>query len=49
MDGVEIAVSRDREGKFEPILIEKHKNCLKGLDTQTLSLYSKGMTVRDIH
>jgi putative transposase len=46
---IEIAVPRDRESEFEPILIEKRKSHLKGLDDQILSLYAKGMTVRDIH
>jgi len=42
-------VPRDRESEFEPILIEKRRSHLKGLDDQILSLYAKGMTVRDIH
>jgi len=46
---VEIVVPRDRESEFEPVLIEKRKSHLKGLDDQVLSLYAKGMTVRDIH
>ena len=46
---IEIAVPRDRKSEFEPILIEKRKSHLKGLDDQILSLYAKGMTVRDIH
>lgn len=45
---VEIAVPRDRESKFEPILVEKRQSHLKGLDSQILALYAKGMTVRDI-
>lgn len=46
---IEIAVPRDRESEFEPILVEKRQSHLKGLDDQILSLYAKGMTVRDIH
>jgi len=46
---IEISVPRDRESEFEPLLIEKRKSHLKGLDDQILSLYAKGMTVRDIH
>ena len=46
---IEITVPRDRESEFEPVLIEKRKSHLKGLDDQILSLYAKGMTVRDIH
>jgi putative transposase len=45
---VEIAVPRDRESKFAPVLVEKRQSHLKGLDSQILALYAKGMTVRDI-
>jgi len=45
---VEITVPRDRESEFEPVLIGKRQSHLKGLDDQILSLYAKGMTVRDI-
>lgn len=45
---VEIAVPRDREGEFTPLLIGKRQSRLAGLDDNILSLYSKGMTVRDI-
>jgi putative transposase len=46
---IEIAVPRDRNSEFEPVLVEKRQSHLKGLDDQILSLYAKGMTVRDIH
>lgn len=45
---VEIAVPRDRNSEFEPVLVEKRQSHLKGLDDQVLSLYARGMTVRDI-
>jgi putative transposase len=45
---IEIAVPRDRQSEFEPILVEKRQSHLKGLDDQVLSLYARGMTVRDI-
>jgi putative transposase len=45
---LEIEVPRDRKSEFEPILVEKRQSHLKGLDDQVLSLYAKGMTVRDI-
>lgn len=45
---VEIAVPRDRESEFNPLLIGKRQSRLAGLDDNILSLYSKGMTVRDI-
>ncbi len=43
-----IEVPRDRQGEFEPQLIEKRKSRLAGLDDQVLQLYARGMTVRDI-
>jgi putative transposase len=45
---IEIAVPRDRSSEFEPALVEKRQSHLKGLDNQVLSLYARGMTVRDI-
>ena len=45
---VDIAVPRDRNGSFTPQLIEKRKSRLSGIDNVVLSLYGKGMTVRDI-
>lgn len=45
---IEISVPRDRESEFEPVLIGKRQSRLAGLDDNILSLYGKGMTVRDI-
>ena len=45
---VEISVPRDRNSSFTPQLIEKRKTRLLGIDNVILSLYGKGMTVRDI-
>ncbi len=45
---LELAVPRDRNSHFEPVLIEKRQNRLKVIDDLILSLYGKGMTVRDI-
>ena len=45
---LEIEVPRDRKSEFEPLLIEKRQSRFKQLDDQVLSLYSRGMTVRDI-
>ena len=39
---------RDRAGTFEPRLVPKGARRLGGLDEQIISLYSGGMTVRDI-
>ena len=45
---IEIEVPRDRKSEFQPILVEKRQTRLKELDAQVLSLYGRGMTVRDI-
>jgi len=43
-----IEVPRDRNGTFEPKLIEKHQTRFEGFDAKILSMYALGMTVRDI-
>src|SRR3954449_5431219 len=45
---VEIAVPRDRAGSFEPQLIAKGQAHFDGFDDKILSLYARGMTVREI-
>src|SRR5512143_2127582 len=45
---VEIAVPRDRAGSFEPRLIAKGQTRFDGFDDKILSLYARGMTVREI-
>ena len=43
-----IEVPRDRNGTFEPQLIPKHQTRWAGFDDKIISLYSRGMTVREI-
>lgn len=43
-----IDIPRDRHGTFEPQLIPKHQTRWAGFDDKILSLYSRGMTVREI-
>src|SRR5215471_5694637 len=45
---VEIAVPRDRQGSFEPQLVQKGQTRLSGFDDKILTLYARGMTTRDI-
>lgn len=45
---IEIEVPRDRNGEYDPQLIPKRRKRISGLDDVVLSLYSRGMTVRDI-
>ena len=43
-----IEIPRDRHGSFEPQLIPKHQTRWHGFDDKILSLYARGMTVREI-
>jgi putative transposase len=45
---VPIAVPRDRDGTFAPVLIPKNVRRLPRFDANVLSLYARGMTVREI-
>ena len=43
-----IEVPRDRAGSFEPQLIPKHERRFAGFDEKIVSMYARGMTVREI-
>jgi putative transposase len=43
-----IEVPRDRQGTFEPLIVEKHQTRFDGFDNKIISMYARGMTVRDI-
>ena len=43
-----LAVPRDRNGTFEPQIIEKHQTRFTGFDENIISLYSRGLTTREI-
>ena len=45
---LEIAVPRDRDGSFEPVLVKKRQTRLEGFEDKILALYARGMTTRDI-
>lgn len=45
---IDIDVPRVREGEFEPEVIKKRAVLEEGLEAQIISMYAKGMTVRDI-
>jgi putative transposase len=45
---MEVEVPRDRNGTFEPQIIEKHQTRFKGFDSKILAMYARGMTTRDI-
>lgn len=45
---MDIKIPRDREGEFSPQVVKKHENDVSGIEDQILSMYAKGMSVRDI-
>ena len=45
---VSVAIPRDREGSFEPQLVKKHQTHWQGFDDMVISLYARGMSVREI-
>lgn len=44
----EIAVPRDRDGSFNPMIVPKRKNMIDGLENIIISFYAKGMSNSDI-
>jgi len=45
---VELEIPRDRNSTFEPILIPKRSRKVEAIEDMIISLYARGMTVRDI-
>ena len=45
---MDVAVPRDRQGRFEPRLIEKYGRRLPGFDDKVMAMYARGMTTREI-
>ena len=43
-----ITIPRDRAGTFEPQIVGKHQTRWTGFDDKILSLYARGLTVREI-
>lgn len=46
---ISLKIPRDREGEFEPIVVPKNKRDISGIEEKVISLYSMGMSTRDIH
>lgn len=44
----EIAVPRNREGAFEPLVVKKHQSNVTGIEDQIVTLYAKGVSTREI-
>src|SRR3954454_22181664 len=45
---IELETPRDRKGTFEPKIVERHQTRWTGFDDKILSMYSRGMSTRDI-
>jgi putative transposase len=45
---IDIRVPRDREGTFDPKLIAKYQRRFPGFDEKIVSMYARGMSVREI-
>jgi hypothetical protein len=45
---VELAVPRDRNGSFAPVIVPKRKRRLGNVEDMIISLYARGMSTRDI-
>lgn len=41
-------IPRDRLASFDPVLIAKHERRLPGFDDHVISMYARGMSVREI-
>jgi putative transposase len=45
---ISLDIPRDRAGEYEPVMIKKHQRRFDGFDDLILSLYSRGVSTRDI-
>ena len=45
---LELAIPRDRHGRFDPALIGKYRRRFAGFDDKLIALYARGMTTREI-
>lgn len=45
---VRVQMPRDRQGRFLPRSVPKHKRRLEGFDEKILALYARGLTTREI-
>jgi putative transposase len=45
---VEVTIPRDREARFDPVLIGKYQRRLPGFDDKVISLYARGLSTREI-
>ena len=48
MGTIDLDIPRDRKGDFEPQIVKKNQTDISNIEDQVLSMYAKGMTVRQI-
>ena len=41
---LELAIPRDRQGRFDPVLVGKYRRRFAGFDDKIITLYGRGMT-----
>src|SRR6202789_4340427 len=47
-EAIELSIPRDRQGTFDPQLIAKYQRRFPGFDEKIVSMYARGMSVREI-
>lgn len=45
---ITLQIPRDRNGQFNPIVVEKNKRTIGDIEDKIISMYAKGITTRDI-
>ena len=45
---LDLQIPRDRNSEFDPVVVPKNQRDISGIEDQIISMYAKGMTVRDI-
>jgi putative transposase len=45
---IDVRIPRDRDGTFDPKLIQRYQRRFPGFDDKIVSMYARGMTVREI-
>ena len=45
---LELTIPRDRQGRFDPVLIGRYRRRFAGFDDKIIALYARGMTTREI-
>jgi putative transposase len=47
-EAIDLSIPRERRGSFEPQLIAKYQRRFSGFDEKLISMYARGMSVREI-